>query len=389
MKLYFATDARFIKKGNKYYSFGGFSIELWKRYLEHFDEIIVIARVNEDSTISTDRLEIASCEYVSYIDLPYYVGFKGYIQKIHAIKSVLRKYLKYDGCYICRLPGQIGGAVVSVLRERKIPYSCEVVGNPWDVYSKGSIIHPMRAFLRIVSTYQLKKQVKHTNACLYVTQNTLQRMYPVKDNTFNIGVSDVIIRDNLYAKKAKVLEKKQRYYIASIGSLAQMYKGADILIEALSILKDHGFELHLTWLGDGVFKQEMIKLARKLGVSAEFKGNVSTEVVHEVLDNTDIFVLASRTEGLPRALVEAMAHGIPCIGTCVGGIPELLDDSAIVEKDNPVQLAKLIQKMIINQEYSNDQAKRNLNNSLLYEENRLKQMRNRYFAYVKALNKNK
>jgi glycosyltransferase involved in cell wall biosynthesis len=42
------------------------------------------------------------------------------------------------------------------------------------------------------------------------------------------------------------------------------------------------------------------------------------------LDTADLFVHPSRTEGLPRALIEAMARGLPCIGSNVGGIPELL-----------------------------------------------------------------
>ena len=45
MKLYFATEARFVRRNNNYYSLGGFSTELWERYLEHFDKLVVIARV--------------------------------------------------------------------------------------------------------------------------------------------------------------------------------------------------------------------------------------------------------------------------------------------------------------------------------------------------------
>ena len=65
----------------------------------------------------------------------------------------------------------------------------------------------------------------------------------------------------------------------------------------------------LTWLGEGKHKEAMRKLASTLHISNDviFKGNVSRDEVDETLRNTDLFLLVSRTEGLPRALIEAMA----------------------------------------------------------------------------------
>ena len=384
MKLYFATEARFVRRNNNYYSLGGFSTELWERYLEHFDKLVVIARVTTDDSIHVDDSMNASCNGVSFIELPYYIGFGGYISNRKSIKSILSEKLKSDGCFICRLPGQIGGTVISVLEKKKIPYSCEVVGNPWDVFVKGSVSHPLRPVIRRISTYNLTRQVKNAEACLYVTQRTLQQMYPVGKGSFSVGVSDVIVRDEVIAKESRILCKKERYSIISVGSLAQMYKAPDIVLLAMEILKKRGINIHLTWLGDGIFKQDMVNLANKLGVDADFKGNVSSDIVYKNLSESDIFLLVSRTEGLPRAVVEAMAHGLPCIGSRVGGIPELLEPSVLVEKENPEALADLIQRLVTDYDFTNEQAKRNLNEALLYKEDRLKELRNQYFEYIKA-----
>lgn len=382
MKLYFATEARFIKRGNTYYSLGGFSKLLWQRYLRYFNELIVLARVSSDSTISVSKEMEASCENVRFIDLPYYVGLTGFLANYKKIHNIISNEIRNDGCYLCRLPGQIGGCLIEVLNKRHIPYSCEIVGNPWDVFSKDSITHPLRQIIRVISTIKLKRQVYKAQACLYVTKSTLQKQYPHNEKAYSVGVSDVIIEKETIAQAPKVLKPTGVYSLISVGSLAQMYKSPDILLKALSILKNRGIETHLTWLGDGIFKNDMVKLAHSLGLNVDFKGNVSSPEVHNCLEESNIFILASRTEGLPRALIEAMAHGLPCIGSKVGGIPELLDDSVLVEKGNALQLADTIERMITDVNFANTQAARNLAEAQSFSEEKLEQLRSSFFNEI-------
>ena len=383
MTLYFATEARFVKHAGNYYSLGGFAAELWKRYFEHFDDVVVIARVSDDKSLIRDESMSASHPNVRFIDLPYYVGFSGFLKNMTGIRRIISDNVVPDACYICRLPGQIGGMVSEVLRHKGLHYACEVVGNPWDVYAKGSVHHPLRALIRIVSTLSLKRQVKGASACLYVTGETLQKMYPADSESFSIGVSDVNIPDEFYAESPKKLQSKKEYTLISVGSLDQMYKSPDVLLKSMSWLKQGGVDLRLVWLGDGRYRSDMVALAEKLGVNAEFKGALASDQVHEELEKADIFVLASRTEGLPRAIVEAMAHGLPCIGSRVGGIPELLDDAVLVEKENIFELARVIEKFILTPEFADQQAKRNLQTSLLFRSARLKQRRDTFFEYIK------
>lgn len=77
-----------------------------------------------------------------------------------------------------------------------------------------------------------------------------------------------------------------------------------------------------------------------------FMGHVTGDPVRQILDSSDLFVLPSRTEGLPRALIEAMARGLPCIGSAVGGIPELIDTSEMVPPGDPAALAAKIQEVL-------------------------------------------
>jgi glycosyltransferase involved in cell wall biosynthesis len=70
--------------------------------------------------------------------------------------------------------------------------------------------------------------------------------------------------------------------------------------------------------------------------------------------------MPSRTEGLPRALVEAMARGLPAVGTDVGGIPELLDSRCIVRPDDDRALAGALAELLRHADLWEEQSRRNL-----------------------------
>jgi glycosyltransferase involved in cell wall biosynthesis len=115
--------------------------------------------------------------------------------------------------------------------------------------------------------------------------------------------------------------------------MEQPYKGFDVLIDALQLVLEQGRRAHLTIVGDGRHRSELEghTAARSLQDHVTFRGTVSSGLgIRQELDKCDLFVLASRTEGLPRAMIEAMARGLPCIGSAVGGIPELLPAEDLV-----------------------------------------------------------
>ena len=86
----------------------------------------------------------------------------------------------------------------------------------------------------------------------------------------------------------------------------------------------------------------MEQLARDLGLQdqAEFCGNLPAgAAVVRKLDESDLFVLPSRQEGMPRAAIEAMARALPCICRRVGGIPELIGTGELVPADDVAALS--------------------------------------------------
>ncbi len=127
--------------------------------------------------------------------------------------------------------------------------------------------------------------------------------------------------------------------------------GVDLLIKAAALLKNELPDLKVLIAGSGHQEEELKKTAKEAGVESivEFLGGVAPEKIPEILARADIFVRASRSEGLGNSFLEAMAAGLPVIGTPVGGIPDFLKDGEtglMVKVDDAEDLARRLKKLL-------------------------------------------
>jgi glycosyltransferase involved in cell wall biosynthesis len=123
-----------------------------------------------------------------------------------------------------------------------------------------------------------------------------------------------------------------------------------------------------------------------LGHVVEFVGSLPPgESVYRELRKADLFVLPSRTEGLPRALIEAMAVGLPCIATGVGGIPELLDPEDLVSPGDVTGLACQIGDALVDPERRSRMTRRNLLRAADFKWSVLSARRREFYAYLEEI----
>ena len=390
MDLIFVTEARFIRgRDGRIYSLGSYTARLWKRYLEHFDHVIVFARIAQDSAGKFEEGHVAETRNVLFVPLPYYIGGWGFLRKKRKIYEIMDSSFEKGNAYILRVPGAVGALASSVLHQKSIPYAVEVVGDPWDVYSpQSSLKHLFKPLLRIYGRFLLQKVVKRASAATYVTRYYLQKRYPVTPGVYMTNASDVILKDDQIALMGKSFNPATPLHILSVGTLSQLYKSPDVVVNAIKLLNESGVDCCLTWLGDGAYRKAMVGYADKLEIGNKvcFVGNIPAgEAVRQYLKNADIFVLASQTEGLPRALVEAMAVGLPCIATGVGGIPELLDEDWLIPVGDVVALAKKIKWAIQTPEKMEQQISRNLHKVKEYAESVLDEKRADFYSYIKMI----
>jgi glycosyltransferase involved in cell wall biosynthesis len=117
------------------------------------------------------------------------------------------------------------------------------------------------------------------------------------------------------------------FQILCVGRLVPA-KGQRILIEAIASLVHAGRSLQLRLVGDGADRDGLERLVRDRQLSQHifFDGSVNQDNIRAIYESTDIFAIASFAEGVPVVLMEAMSMEIPCITTCINGIPELIRD---------------------------------------------------------------
>jgi glycosyltransferase involved in cell wall biosynthesis len=125
--------------------------------------------------------------------------------------------------------------------------------------------------------------------------------------------------------------------VAGVAANLEYWKGIDVLLEAAQLVEP---PLRLEIFGVGALGDALQRQARTGGVDAHFHGFVRD--MRARLAQVDVLVQPSRADNLPLAILEAMASGIPVIGTRVGGIPELVVDGEtgiVVEPESPRALA--------------------------------------------------
>ena len=389
MDLIYVYEAPFVRASDgKIYSVGGnFSSRMFQRYLEVFDHVHVITRVRDAKGTFPEDNQVEN-EHITVWPLPHYSGMMQFTQKYVTIRKELKSHICHDCAYILRVPSIIGTIMSRLLNRQKIPYGVEVVGDPFDAFGPNGIQHPLRPILRWKLKTDLKKIVARAEAALYVTRDYLQERYPASVDKFQTHASNVSLAEEAFTKEPKHYNgNTKEINLISVGALAQMYKSPDIVLQAVKQLHRDGIKCRLTWLGDGKYMDDMVQLSQQLEIGdyVSFEGRINSgKNVRAYLDQADIFILVSKTEGLPRAMIEAMARGLPCVGSRVGGIPELLDESVIVPPGDTKALTQTLKNLIADSALLNEQAKRNLDVAHSFTHQILSHRRENFYRRVKS-----
>lgn len=148
--------------------------------------------------------------------------------------------------------------------------------------------------------------------------------------------------------------------IASVGRLS-LEKGHADLIDALALVKKAGHKVSLVLIGDGAERANLVRRIENHGLQGAVHLPGYVQAPQRLLEEVDLMVLPSHTEGLPNVALEALLMEVPVLATRVGGTPEVIIDGEtgrLVAPRSPSELADGILEFLASPESWKQMARR-------------------------------
>ncbi len=334
MNILYATDHKFIKCGQKLYSIE-FNNDFFLPYKKAFDKVTVVGRYIESD--SNNSLESVDIDFIALPNISTLFSFFGVRQHI---KKYLEELIKKYDFVIARLPSEIGLLSIKIAHKTGKSVLVELVG---DAYEMLKHYGTLKAYLYApFMKERVYHAIKSADFIIYVTDSYLQNIYPSSKYATTESISNV----HLFPASDKEIEIKYKEFnraditFGVMANIDMKFKGIDILIKAFYhyIKKYPNAKLKIAGAGD---TNRYKKLLQKLNISESiiFDGVIyGKNNKSNWFDNIDIYIQPSLTEGLPRALIEAMGRGCIAIASNAGGIVELLDKDYLFKAGDIKQL---------------------------------------------------
>ncbi|MFO0757466.1 MAG: glycosyltransferase [Byssovorax sp.] len=189
-----------------------------------------------------------------------------------------------------------------------------------------------------------------TDAVIAVSRDTARRSTAAKSIDVQViynGITPVAPKRSRAEVRAELGLGDQPVAL-HVGNLLPV-KAHDVLVKAIGLVRDRGIPLTLLAAGQGPELENIQALCRSLGLGEDrvrllgYRGDVP-----DLLGASDMFVLPSRMEGVPLAVLEAMSHALPIVASKVGGLPEIVGEGAqgfLVPPEDESSLAAALGKL--------------------------------------------
>lgn len=392
MRVAISCDEYCAKVGNKYY-LRDFGLVLVKRYLNVFGKVRLIVRTFEENNVESCgkfKSEVTDTR-VEIFSVPFFQGPVQYLKCYANVHKAVKNSLEGCDLAILRLPSTVGFSVHNVANKKGIPYALELVYDCKDSYQQNV------GLAKLLWWRMHKKQLSACKGAIGiapVTTNYLQRHYhPKNENVLTSHYSSVEMDGSFYYRP-RSFPKKDVLTIVHVANQIQFNgrKGHEDVISSIKMLKDNDLTINAVFVGEdyqeGISK--LTQFADSLGVSDNitFTGFLSSEKMREVLLNSDIAVLPTKAEGLPRVIIEAMALGLPCITTNVSGNPELIDSEFLFDFGDVTAISRLIMQLATHSAIYEQTSRINYNRSLEYSKTVLDKRRTQFYTSLKQKIKN-
>ncbi len=193
-----------------------------------------------------------------------------------------------------------------------------------------------------------KKFVKNVERRFAVTSAYVEKMERIFQAPFELVPN--VITDDFFVSDPEPRTTKP-FTFCNV-AIMDSRKRQDLIIEAFAEAFGGDDNYRLVIAGDGKLKQSLIDLAEKLGVSAQVDvpGYLNRDEVKDLLDRSNVFVLASRAETFGVVVIEAMARGIPAISSDIDGTREIINSTngILFEEGSKKGLTEALRQLVSN-----------------------------------------
>ena len=390
MKLLIVCDYYMYHSCGSYYFESQEKFDFFHRYLRIFENIRLVTRCIEDNNPLKNRVLLDE-EKIEYIPIPDYHGPVEYVKSYISIGIAMKNIVSGCDAALLQLPCTLAMRASKQVIKARIPYATEVVYDAEDGWKSET------SFIKKILWKRIDRNMRYicnnADGVACVTEYYLQRHYfSKKKDSFKSNYSSLALDKSFYSNPRKYPQKS----ILTIAHTANKIfydwrKGHKETIEAVGLLKKEGIVVNVRFAGAIVDSSpELLKrLAADLGVEnqVEFAGYLGREELSQFLSASDLFVLPTKAEGLPRVLIEAMAKGLPCVSTRVSGNSELINSNFLVNYDDVEGLAKKLKTLILDKDIYETESRSNYKKSLNYEATILQLRRDQFYSNLKRISK--
>jgi glycosyltransferase involved in cell wall biosynthesis len=224
-------------------------------------------------------------------------------------------------------------------------------------------------------------------AAVYVSRD-LKDQFPLPARRPTWVCSDIRLPEWWFTEARSFSHHQGPWRICSVGRL-EVGKRHSLLLEACAELVHRlGRCFVVDLIGDGPLEKDLRDRATSLGIAdlITFHGFVPWgPLLHRYLLQSDLFVLSSITEGMPRVLLEAMACGLPVVATAVGGISEILAAQDIVPHSNVPALTAKLTEVLSQPDRMSEMSQRNYEKSEGFQSSKLRAKKQAFYRYLRQL----
>jgi phosphatidyl-myo-inositol dimannoside synthase len=340
-RLLIVTDGPFYRQGDKVFDRYCFDRAFFEDYAAVFQEVRVAARI--DRAAAVDGMHRADGDGVDFVDLDGVHGTRWVLAPSWRYCRPLANAVDWADAVCARIPSVAGWHAARLARRCGKPLMFELIGDPLAA-GAGSV--PRRVG-GLVQWHRTGRIVRQSSLGSYVSRAHLQRRYPASPDAKTASISSIRLPPESFRPPRTAPIAPDHLRLVFVGVFLDV-KNHSTLLDAMAVGSRQGLSLSLTLVGDGPRRSAIERRIERLGIAGRVNltGHlVGRAKIEAQLDAADLFVIPSRSEGMPRAAIEAMARGLPVIGSTAPGVRELLPEAHCFDPADPQAIVAMIRRL--------------------------------------------